>query len=160
MAALTQKFIIPGSAFFCLDAIFFADFHQKLAFVHESRELAPEGAAAFGKVLDHQIGDGIDGRLYADLIIATGQLVDQKNKTTCTRRQLPIFRALYPTHCLFVDFAGQNSGLKQFISRIKIDIVAFDDITQSSIQIRLDGLMDHTELVAELTVCACRVQNP
>ena len=160
LAALTQKFIVPRSAFFCLDAIFITDLHQKFAFVHEARELAPQCAAAFGEVLYHQIGYGIDGRLDADLIIVAGQLVDQENKTARTRRQLLIFRPLYPTHGLFVDFAGQDSGLKQFVGGIEIDIVAFDDITQSGIQIGLDGLMDHTELVAELTVGARRVQNP
>ena len=68
--ALAEELIVPGGAFFGLDAVFVTDLHQQFAVVQQSWQFAAQRAGSLGKVLDQKIGQGIDSGSNADFVVA------------------------------------------------------------------------------------------
>ena len=59
-----------------------------------------------------------------------------------------------------MDLAGQDARLQQLVGRIKIEIVSRNNTSQRFVEIGLNDLVNHTELVAELTVGSGLIQHP
>ena len=112
------------------------------------------------QILDQKIRQGINSGANTYFIVLAFKLVDKKDQTTGASHKLLIFRAVMPAHGHFVDFARHHSGLEQFVGGVKIEIVGRNNMPKRFIQICLNDLVDHAELIAELTVRACLIQNP
>jgi hypothetical protein len=82
--ALAEELVVPGGAFFGLDAVLVADLHQQFALVEQAGQLAAQRAGALGQVFHQQVGQRIDGGADADFVIAAGEFVDQEHQATGT----------------------------------------------------------------------------
>ena len=97
--------------------------------------------------------------MNAGLVIAGSELIDEEDQATGARHQLLVWRTLDPFHGLLVDLPGQNTRLEQFVGRVEVQQVRRDDASQRRIQIRLNDLVNHAELVAQLAVGARLVED-
>ena len=82
LVPLAQEVVVPGGAFFGLNAVLIADSHQQFARVEQRRQAGSQLAAAGRKVVDQQIGDGVDGCLDANFVVAASKFGDQKDDAT------------------------------------------------------------------------------
>ena len=157
---LAEKLVIPRRAFFSLYAIFIAHTHKQFAVCQQALQLAAQRATALRKIFYQQVGQGINGGFNAKLLVLAAKFVDQKNQATGTGHEFFVICAFTPGDGFFMHFARQYTRLEQFVGRVKIKIVSRDNMPQGFIQVGLNNLVDHAELVAELAFGASLIQNP
>ena len=97
--------------------------------------------------------------MNADLVVVGRELVDQEHEAAGTGHELLIRRTLDPLHGLLVDLPRQYSRLEQLVGRVEVQQVSRDHAPERCIKVGLDDLVDHAELVAQLTVCACLIED-
>ena len=112
------------------------------------------------QVRHHQVSDGVGGCLDAEFVIAGGDLIDQEDETARASKQLLVRRAFDPAHRFFVDLARQDPGLQQFVGGIEIQVVGGNDVGYSVVEIGLDDLVSHAQLIAKLAVGAGLIREP
>ena len=112
-----------------------------------------------GEVFHQQVGQGVDGGANADLVVAAGQLVDEKHQAAGPGHQALVIGALGPDHGLLMHLARQDARLQQLVGCVEVEVVRRHDAADRCIQVGLDDLVDHRELVAQLAVGAGLVQH-
>ena len=158
--ALGHELVVPGGAFLGLDAVLVAHLHQQLAPVEQARQPAAQAAAARlagprpsgPPAYLRWRGRRVPLLLSASLLIR--KTSPQARASSCCSR-----RAIAPAHRLLVDFARQDARLQQPVGRVEVEIVGGHDIADRLVEVGLNRLVHHAQLVAQLAVGAGLVKH-
>ena len=112
-----------------------------------------------GQVFNQQVSQRIDGGADADFVIAAGEFIDQEHQATGTPHQLLVVRAFDPDHGFFMYFARQDAGLQQLVGGVEIEVVRWHYAADWCVDVGLNDLVNHRELVAQLAVGARLIQH-
>ena len=113
-----------------------------------------------GEILDEEVGEGVDGGLDTDFVVLAAKLVGQKNQAAGAGHELFVFCALAPADRFLMNLARQDACLEQLVGGVEVEVVGRDNMPQWVIQIGLNDLVRHAQLVAELAVGAGLIQDP